>query len=177
MPLKALTCDKLIVATGNNFKPKLPDLDLESFDGTSFHSVELGRRYHELVSDQVSHVTVIGGHKSALEAVGICAQAGKNVEWLIRKEGGGPTWMIQPPRSKPLRLESFFGPSVYHPERWLDRFLFSGRWLLGTWIINRFYRFLSETALKGKYENSQNGSKLRPTADRCVSCNILCNAD
>ncbi len=88
-----LTCDKLILATGLNSKPHMPDLDMSKFDGPSFHALEMAHRHKELVADGVNHVTIIGGHKSALEAVGTAAQAGKKVEWLIR-EGGGPTWML-----------------------------------------------------------------------------------
>jgi len=66
----ALTCDKLIVATGVTSNPGLPPYDMSKFEGTCYHSVELGRRHPELLSDKIQHVTVIGGHKSALEVVG-----------------------------------------------------------------------------------------------------------
>ena len=92
--IEEITCTKLIVATGITSKPKPVPWDLSRFEGTSFHAIEVGQRQHELLNDKVQHVTVVGGHKSALEAVGACAQAGKKVEWLIRQEGGGPTWMM-----------------------------------------------------------------------------------
>ena len=91
-PLQTLTCDKLIMATGITSRPFKPAFDLSSFDGFEFHAVELGQRQAELTANSVNHVTVIGGHKSALEVVGTCAQAGKKVEWLMRADGGGPTW-------------------------------------------------------------------------------------
>ncbi len=68
--LDALTCDKLIFATGVTSNPGLPAYDMSRFEGTCYHSIELGRRHPELLSDKVQHVTVIGGHKSALEVVG-----------------------------------------------------------------------------------------------------------
>ncbi|CZT51968.1 uncharacterized protein RSE6_13197 [Rhynchosporium secalis] len=91
--VEEVTCNKLIVATGITSKPKPIPYDLSKFDSPSFHAVEIGQRQHELLAKEVKHVTIIGGHKSALEAVGACAQAGKKVEWLIRTEGSGPTWM------------------------------------------------------------------------------------
>lgn len=70
-PLESITCDKLIIAGGISSTPKKIDQDMSKFDGFYFHSVELGQRHKELVADGVNHVTVIGGHKTALETVGL----------------------------------------------------------------------------------------------------------
>jgi dimethylaniline monooxygenase (N-oxide forming) len=143
-PIEILTCDKLIMATGITSKPKPPKLDLSKFDGFSFHSVDMNSRNQELIASEVKNVTIVGGHKSGFEAVGTCSRAGKNVKWLVRSEGAGPPWMM-PVRSpkgvskSKLALKHALvalGPSIYHSDRWINRFLYSGRRLLGMDVEN-----------------------------------------
>jgi dimethylaniline monooxygenase (N-oxide forming) len=158
------------VAAGLNSKPKLPEYDMSKFDGFSFHALEMAKRYRELTADGVNHVTIIGGHKSALEAVGTAAQAGKNVEWLLREEGGGPTWMMAARTADGSstvkmglrRFMKLFSTSVYHSDRWIDRFFHGGRWRLGTWFISWFWNFITSQILQDRYIKSENGRKLRP---------------
>jgi hypothetical protein len=180
-PVQELTCDKLVLATGITSVPSMPKFDLSSFDGFSFHSVEMGRRYAELTADSVNHVTIVGGHKSALEAVGTCAQAGKKVEWLMRADGGGPTWLM--PAKNPdgsafakfstIRVMSFLSSSVYASHLWINRFLHSGRWWLGTWLFNLFWAFMTKMVHGDKYSKSENGRRLKPQPDRYVSPTVL----
>lgn len=180
--IEEITCTKLIVATGITSKPKPVPWDLSRFEGTSFHAIEVGQRQHELLNDKVQHVTVVGGHKSALEAVGACAQAGKKVEWLIRQEGGGPTWMMparNPDGSSLAKLSTkrfmgFLSSSIYNSERWLNRFFHSGRWWFGTWFLNWFWGFMTAQVKKdaitkkNRYHASENGRKLEPSPSRHV---------
>ncbi|KAL2063638.1 hypothetical protein VTL71DRAFT_5443 [Oculimacula yallundae] len=177
--LEDITCNKLIIATGITSKPKPAPWDLSNFKGTSFHAVEMGQRQHELLTDDIKHVTIVGGHKSALEAVGACARVGKKVEWVIRKEGLGPTWtaLARDAEGKSLaklssmRFMGFTSNSVYCSDRWLNRFLHSGKWWLGTWILNWFWRFMTATVKKdvftkkNRYHKSENGRKLEPAVD------------
>jgi thioredoxin reductase len=93
-PLQTLICDKLILATCITAQSLKPDSDLSFFDGFSFHSVQMGRRHNKLIRDSVKHVAIVGGHKSAIEVAGTCAQAGKKVKWLIREDGCVPPWMM-----------------------------------------------------------------------------------
>ena len=58
----SIICDKLIVATGISSKPSLPPYDMSNYEGTWFHSIELGRRLPELLTSDIQHVTVIGEH-------------------------------------------------------------------------------------------------------------------
>lgn len=168
------------MATGVTSVPNVPDFDLRSYEGFSFHSVEMGRRSDELTADSVNHVTIVGGHKSALEVVGTCALAGKKVEWLMRADGGGPTWLM-PARDNngtslqkmsTLRALGFVNTSVYRSDRWLNRFL-HGRWWIGTWLVNCFWRYLTSVAHGDKYSKSENGRLLRPQPDRYVIASFL----
>lgn len=170
---KIITCDKLIVATGITSKPRYPDYDMSKFDGISFQSIEMGNRHEELVADSVKHVTIIGGHKSALEGVGLCSQAGKNVEWLVKASGGGPTWMMpaRDPKGNPMakmsvkRAMGVISTSVYHSDRWIDRFFHSGRWWLGTWLLRWVWGVITKQIQGDKYTKSENGHKLKPNPE------------
>jgi cation diffusion facilitator CzcD-associated flavoprotein CzcO len=172
--LDTLRCNKLIVATGLNSRPRIPEYDLSKFDGISFHALEVGKRYPELLSEKVQQVTIIGGHKSALEAVGTCAQSGKKVEWLINKDGSGPTWIL--PSRNPdgssfaemasKRFPAILSPSVYHSSRQIDRFLHSGQWRLGTYLLWSIWSNLTKRLHGDIYTKSENGQKLKPDPDR-----------
>lgn len=170
------------MATGLTSKPKLPDLDMTKFDGFSFHAVEMARRHQEVTAKETTHVTVVGSHKSAIEAVGTAVHAGKKVEWLIRENGGGAPWMMpsgppggKPPKVQPLatRIFSFVSTSVYHSDRWIDRFLHSGRWALGTWFINWFWGGFTKRLLGERFTKSENGAKLKPDNPRSVKYSCL----
>lgn len=169
-----LICDKLIIATSVASRPKMPDLDVSSFAGVHMHSVEFGKRHTEFLSKNIRNVTVIGGHKSALEAVGYCAEAGKTVDWLIRKDGGGTQWFLiartpdgsSTAKPSTKRVHSIFSPSVYLPNRWTDRFLFSGRYWLGTWITNSLWKMLNNKLLSDYYTRSENAKKLKSNSHR-----------
>jgi len=87
---------KLIIATGVTNRPHKPPIDgAEHFDGPIIHSAELGKQSGTIVKDpQISTVTVLGGGKSAYDAVYLAAMAGKDVAWIVRKSGKGPSWVF-----------------------------------------------------------------------------------
>ncbi|MCJ1275038.1 hypothetical protein MMC21_002838 [Puttea exsequens] len=88
---RVVTCSKLIVATGQASTPLLPELvGTKSFKKPIIHSDELAGAGRSLASDNsVAHVTIIGGSKSAHDAVYMFAMAGKSVTWLTRRTGRG----------------------------------------------------------------------------------------
>lgn len=87
---------KLIIATGVTNRPHKPPIDgAGEFDGPILHSAELGKQAGIIVKDpQVKTVAVLGGGKSAYDAVYLAAMAGKDVEWIMRKSGKGPSWVF-----------------------------------------------------------------------------------
>jgi cation diffusion facilitator CzcD-associated flavoprotein CzcO len=87
---------KLIIATGVTNRPHVPSITGSGqFDGPIVHSGELGKRSGLIVKDpDIKVVTVLGGGKSAYDAVYLAASAGKEVEWVIRKSGKGPAWVF-----------------------------------------------------------------------------------
>ena len=117
---ETLICDKLIVATGVTSKPRMPDINTSAFTGKVLHSQDLAKQHAFLTCSAVRTVTVVGGNKSAVEAVRFSAFAGKPVTWLMRKEGRGPG-MLFTTRSKgkhraatgASRWTSVFRPGIY----------------------------------------------------------------
>lgn len=116
----SLMCDKLIIATGIDSTPNFPaDIEWSKFDGQIMHSKEIGKKHNRLTSKDVNNVTVVGGNKSAVDAVNLCALAGKEVDWVIRKEGYGPgallearTFGIHAGALKALRASATIFPNI-----------------------------------------------------------------
>lgn len=88
---RRITCSKLIVATGHISQPWLPSFSgMDASTIPIFHSAQLGGAGRYFISDvSIAHITVIGGSKSAHDAVYMYAMAGKRVTWLTRRTGRG----------------------------------------------------------------------------------------
>lgn len=101
---ETISTKKLVVATGISAQPHLPSLDgLNDFHAPFIHSNDLGRSAVTLTEDaDVRTVAVLGGSKSAYDAVHLAASTGHDVEWIIRKSGRGPCWVVPP--------YTYFGP-------------------------------------------------------------------
>jgi len=87
---------KLIVATGVTNEPHRPFITgSEHFEAPIFHSCEMGRCHTQITQDASAHtVAVLGGGKSAYDAVYLAATHGRSVEWIMRKSGKGPAWVF-----------------------------------------------------------------------------------
>ncbi|RAL62329.1 hypothetical protein DID88_004895 [Monilinia fructigena] len=147
---ETVKCDKLIVASGPSSDPRMPNLDTSRFHGPVFHSLYLGARHAELTSDNIKHVTVVGGNKSAAEVVNLCASAGKKVTWLIREGGAGPGMFIQAKSGSVHNAAIAFS-------RWAVDFFWPGLWLVG-----KYWKWASHYMLKDLYDQSENARKIAP---------------
>lgn len=137
---------KLIIATGVTNHPHRPTLSGSStFAAPIIHSGELGAKGASMLLDDASikTVAVLGGGKSAYDAVHLAGRAGHQVEWIIRRSGKGPEWVFPShttmgPFSVPRewlstrRIVSFFSPCL-----WNDGFAGIRRFLHGT-ALGRF---------------------------------------
>jgi dimethylaniline monooxygenase (N-oxide forming) len=86
-----LECEKLIIAAGVNSIPKFPEnLSWSGFSGLVMHSKSIGANQSLLTSSHIQRVTVVGGNKSAVDVVFLCAKAVKVVDWVISPDGYGP---------------------------------------------------------------------------------------
>ena len=171
-----ISCDKLIVATGLTSKSQLPHIDSSKFQGKVLHSRDLGRWHHYLTSSAVKRIAVVGGNKSAVEAVTMCGMAGKTVTWLMRKEGKGPGILFTTRRNGKHRAadgasrwSSVFRPGIYANRTWLHNFLCSGRYPVGTWLWRQFWKLVTKTTIKDKHSDQKNRKLLNPETEEYVA--------
>ena len=87
---------KLILATGVTNEPNQPRISGEAdFGAPIVHSARLGREATRLIQDSnIKRVAVLGGGKSAYDAVYMFASGGKEVQWIIRRSGRGTNWVL-----------------------------------------------------------------------------------
>jgi cation diffusion facilitator CzcD-associated flavoprotein CzcO len=127
---------KLVIATGATNVPNRPVLPgADDFDGPIIHSSEVGSQGTKITDNaMVETVAVLGGGKSAYDAVHVAGLAGKQVEWIIRKSGKGPEWIFPARTMGPLkairerlparRFVSFFSPCIWNDGfTWIRHFL------------------------------------------------------
>ena len=156
-----ITCSKLIVATGQTSQPWLPSFPGPDKCGMPFiHSIDLGQAGQVLISNvSVTHVTVLGGSKSAHDTVYAFANAGKKVTWLIRRTGRGAMPMANSyPRIGPwsiwlegllmTRTLSWFGacPWSQGDGFGLVRWLLHGT-AIGRKLVNGYFASMSASTL------------------------------
>jgi hypothetical protein len=156
---KDITSPKLIVASGNTNKPKLPTYPTHpSFTPQIIHSASFPQHYSSIVQKD-KHTLVIGAGKSAWDVSYACAtQPNATVTLLIRPGGNGPNWM-SPPHVTPFGLwleklvfTRFFGwmsPCAWATtsgfEGAVRRFLHSTR--LGRMIVRGFWKVLGDDVI------------------------------
>ena len=146
----AITCEKLVVATGLTSAPAPIELrGMAMFERPIIDTASLPTHANSLLHDtSVKHVTVFGGGKSSYDAVYLFASHGKNVTWIMRRTGHGPTWMalarqwIGPvhlwmERVITARLVTLFSPCIWGSADGFGRLrellhgTRVGRWLVG----------------------------------------------
>lgn len=87
--------EKLIVGTGLSSRPqKMRIKSEETYNAPFLHAGALAREAPSIAKDpEVERVTIYGGSKFAWDTVYTFASSGKEIDWVIRKSGHGPTWM------------------------------------------------------------------------------------
>lgn len=166
---EVLRCDKLIVATGTSSTPSLPQgVDWKSFEGPVMHSKEVGTKHHLLTAEGIKRVTVVGGNKSAVEVVNLCALAGKEVDWVIRKEGYGPGVLFQARTHgvhagaiKAIRASAIPSPNILATSGFWYRFFHSGKSRIGNRLLKFLLSKLDESAMS-MYVRNENTMKIAP---------------
>ncbi|OAG37894.1 hypothetical protein AYO21_07866 [Fonsecaea monophora] len=168
---EVLECDKLVVASGLYSKPRPIPVPVSSYTGTTVHSRDLGRVHERICADPtVNDVVVVGACKSAVEACSVFLARHKRVHWLIRPSDQGAPLIISHPDAKPnplavalTRFFPVFTPSIWSTSGFWYGFLHSGRWVLGTWLVQAFFGLMSWAIMREiHYGRSQNSRKIQP---------------
>ncbi|KAG9232738.1 hypothetical protein BJ875DRAFT_485775 [Amylocarpus encephaloides] len=168
----SMVTKKLVVATGVTSQAFLPTFEgQESFGEPLFHSKDF--LAHADTIKTKKRVTILGGTKSAWDAVYAYAIEGVEIDWVIRESGHGPCWMA-PPYVTPLkkwleklahvRFLTWMSPCI-----WGEADGYGGirSWLHGTavgrFLVDRFWAILGgDLVTLNKYDSHPETAKLKP---------------
>ena len=159
---RAITCDKLMIATGLTDLPAPIDiLGSENFNVPLINFGSLAQEAPGLLEDlSIKHVTVQGTGKSAYDSVHLFASSGKRVTWIMRASGHGPCFMAPAyMRLGPFlcwlealtttRFFTWFSPCIWGNA---DGFGYVRSLLHGTrvgrWIVDKFWKKLSADTIE-----------------------------
>ncbi|KAL8631931.1 hypothetical protein Q9189_002306 [Teloschistes chrysophthalmus] len=131
---------KIIDATGMTSQPYIPSLHgSHDFRGKSLHQKFFGQEEEALLmSPSVQNVCILGGAKSAADVAYAFAkapgEARKNVHWVIREDGNGPSAFF----SAAAMSDRYANSNEGFYNRFLAGFLpntFGRRWSLMKWLL------------------------------------------
>ncbi|KAL4866670.1 hypothetical protein BDV12DRAFT_198892 [Aspergillus spectabilis] len=168
---------KLILATGITSQSYLPTIPgQESFNKPLFHTVNMPT-YHKSTIQQPNHrIAVLGGTKSAWDAVYAAATAGAEVHWIIRDNGHGACWM-SPPYVTPLhrwleklvttRFLTWFSPCIWSDPAAESFGARVRKFLHQTWlgrkVTDAFWKILANDVITlNKFDSHPETKKLKP---------------
>ncbi|KFY16456.1 hypothetical protein V492_01299, partial [Pseudogymnoascus sp. VKM F-4246] len=165
-----LIAKRMVLATGTTSLPNIPKLKgSDEFGGHAFHFKDLSLHREDL--SEAKNVVVLGGSKSAIDAVYYNAIKGTHVDWVIRDTGRGPAWLLNPFVS-PLKLQfeklattrmmTFLSPCIYadaYPT--IRRLLHDTR--IGRAILRVFFGRIDHGSIEEtKYNDHPETKKLIP---------------
>ncbi|CAG8974256.1 hypothetical protein HYALB_00009745 [Hymenoscyphus albidus] len=161
---------KLVCAMGSTSQEYVPSFrGMEGFKGMMFHSKEVPWRRKDM--EGAKNVVVVGGSKSAADAVYMNASEGRHVDWIIRASGKGPAWLSWPHVS-PLQLHveklsttrffTFLSPCFdtdSYPT--IRKFFHNTR--IGRFLVRSFFKLIEGDLIsQGKYNDHPESKKLIP---------------
>ncbi|KFY24197.1 hypothetical protein V491_02247, partial [Pseudogymnoascus sp. VKM F-3775] len=167
---RQLVSKKMVLATGTTSVPTMPHIKgSEEFGGSVFHFKDLPQRGKEL--SEAKNIVVLGGSKSAADAVYYNATRGKRVDWVIRESGRGPAWFkhafvsplkLQFEKLATTRFMTFLCPSIYldaYPT--IRRLLHDTR--IGRALLRGLFSIIDNDAIAAaKYNDHPETKKLIP---------------
>ena len=150
---RTITCAKLVIATGlTSVQQPINIKGSEHFQAPIVNFGDYPREAEKIYEDEaIKNVTVIGGGKAAYDIVYLMAAHGKQVTWIIRASGHGPTYMapahiyVGPFRCwleklTTTRIFTFFSPCIWGDADgfgYVRNLLHGTKW--GRWIVDIFW--------------------------------------
>ncbi|KAL9111372.1 MAG: hypothetical protein Q9227_004249 [Pyrenula ochraceoflavens] len=172
-----LDTKRLVVATGLTSTANTPIFKGQSsFDRPIFHSIDFPKCRQYSTENPTKRVGIIGSAKSAWDAAYSYAADGVHVDWIIRQDGMGPSWMA-PPYVTPFkiwleriaftRLFTWLSPCIWGDA---DGYSFIRRLLHNTLpgraLVSAFWRLVTNDLLTlNAYSSHPSTAKLRPWTD------------
>lgn len=169
---KEIKTKKLILATGLTSQPYMPELaGKEKFGAPIFHAKEFKQNAETLKT--AKNVVIIGGAKSAWDIAYAYAEAGVQVDMLIRRNGRGPVW-VAPPYVTPLkkwlekllhtRFLTWMSPCVWGEEDGYTKSRsFLHNTMMGRFMVGNFWKVLAGDVIAlNQYDSHPETAKLKP---------------
>ncbi|KAF1833984.1 hypothetical protein BDW02DRAFT_569515 [Decorospora gaudefroyi] len=168
-----IAASKLVIATGLTSEPLIPTLKREeAFGAPIYHSSQFAKAENGLGTFE--KVALLGGAKFSWDIAYAYASAGIQVNWIIRKSGHGPCWMM-PNRLTPLRvipelllqtrLITWLAPCIWDDGFSYIRNFFQQHWL-GRKIVDTFFAKMQHATEKtNDYDGHVETAKLKPWDD------------
>ncbi|KAJ5012615.1 hypothetical protein K4K57_003988 [Colletotrichum sp. SAR 10_99] len=173
---KAISCNRLIVATGVLTVPHMPEIaGSDEFNAPMIHSSNLGPRKELFEDPDIQTVAVLGGSKSSYDSVHLAASTGHKVRWVIRRSGRGPAWVftaftqlgpfkVWRERLVTRRIVAFMSPNMF-PDMsglsWIRRFLHENA--IGRVISRNFWKLIRYDTIKDcGYQTHEKTKVLQP---------------
>ncbi|KAI4258754.1 MAG: hypothetical protein LQ352_001062 [Teloschistes flavicans] len=137
---RSICASKIIDATGMTSQPYTPSLHgSDDFRGRTLHHKFFGQEEEALFQNpSVQNICILGGAKSAADVAYAFAQASgearKNVHWVIREDGNGPSAFF----AAPAMSDRYANSNEGFYNRFLASFLpntFGRRWSLMKWLM------------------------------------------
>ena len=151
------TAQRVIDATGLTSTPNMPVIEgFNVYTGEVIHSKDFAANQQLFFeSETAQNVVIVGGAKSAADIAYACAQAGKQVDWIIRRSGAGPAAFVAAKGKGPYKNsnESFYTRFTTHflaswffdeSKTWLGRFLYRTR--IGQLVLTRLWKSINRGA-------------------------------
>ncbi|KAN0099861.1 FAD/NAD(P)-binding domain containing protein [Hyaloscypha variabilis] len=177
----SFNCEKLIIATGLTSTPNLPSFPKDDFSPPVIHTRSLAANIPLLNSPSINDVVVIGGSKSAFDAVQILHSLNKTVKWIIRTSGQGPAFLAAPNAPWPLhsshdiismRLVAKMSPCIYEPVDNWSRICHGNK--VGIRIVDAIWWFVDWTWRRvANFDRDENMKGLKPGRPLCLSADGL----
>ncbi|KAL2284256.1 hypothetical protein FJTKL_08985 [Diaporthe vaccinii] len=170
---------KIVVATGLSSEEFLPRFEGEETFGSPIVHSKHFPKYSDTL-DTAKSVTILGGTKSAWDAVYVYASKGIKVDWVIRESGRGPIWQSPPyvtPFKKWLeklvntRLLTWFSPCIWgYADGFTGIRRFWHETRIGRAITRAFWWMLgNDVATLNRYDKHPETKKLKPWTDAFFS--------
>ncbi|KAG0132009.1 hypothetical protein HOY82DRAFT_558639 [Tuber indicum] len=169
---QTMVCSKLMIATGITSRPYIPFFNTLDFTPPILHTKDLARLAPMFVeSEGVRNVIVIGGSKSAFDAVHMFISAGKRVDWIIRDKGSAhagvglaertPVYYKNSHQILSTRLMSKMSPCIFQPhDHWMH---FFHQTRVGRWATDMVWNTMQSAWLKAaRCGHSGDASGARP---------------
>jgi pyridine nucleotide-disulfide oxidoreductase len=163
-------CRKLIMATGLTSTPKVPNFSTNGSPQLILHSKQLAQEFQLVSSPKLNHFVVLGGGKSAFDAVQMLCKLEKSVTWVIRTDGTGPAHLATPNAPAllknsheiiSLRFVAKMSPCIFEPLDGWTRFFHQTK--AGSWFTSLIWSLTQSIWHRdANYSKNSNLSKLKP---------------